>query len=68
MPTFALLEDPGHGRLAGHGQPGPLRTTGLATLLALAAFALPPIITNAYVAIREWVPDDVREAAWGMWA
>ena len=43
---------------------GPYGRAGLATLLALALFALPPIITNAYVAVRE-VPADVKQAADG---
>ena len=44
---------------------GPYGRAGLATLLALALFALPPMITNSYVAVRE-VPADVKEAADGM--
>ena len=36
-----------------------------ATFLALLALAIPPIMTNAYVAVAE-VPDDVRDAARGM--
>jgi osmoprotectant transport system permease protein len=44
---------------------GPYGRAGLATLIALTLFALPPIITNSYVAVRE-VPDDVKEAARGM--
>lgn len=44
---------------------GPYGRAGLATLIALALFALPPIITNAYVAVRE-VPADVKQAADGM--
>ena len=31
---------------------GPYGRAGLATLIALSLFALPPIITNAYVAVR----------------
>jgi osmoprotectant transport system permease protein len=50
---------------AGTGTLGPYGRAGLATLLALVLFALPPIITNSYVAVRE-VPADVREAAQGM--
>lgn len=38
---------------------------GLSTLVALALFALPPVITNAYVAMRE-VPADLRQVADGM--
>src|SRR5690606_6089657 len=44
---------------------GPYGRAGLATLIALTLFALPPIITNAYVAVRE-VPPEIREAARGM--
>ena len=33
--------------------------------LALAALAIPPLVTNAYVAVAE-VPDDLRDAARGM--
>lgn len=65
IPTFALLavlvtlDFPGTATL------GPYGRAGLATLIALTLFALPPIITNAYVAVRE-VPADVKEAARGM--
>jgi len=65
VPTFALLallvtaDHPGVATL------GPYGRAGLATLLALMLFALPPIITNAYVAVRE-VPAEVRQAADGM--
>ena len=65
VPTFALLallviaDWPGTQRF------GPYGRAGLATLIALALFALPPIITNSYVAVRE-VPDDVKESATGM--
>ncbi|GAA5144731.1 hypothetical protein GCM10023340_12870 [Nocardioides marinquilinus] len=44
---------------------GPYGRAGAATLVALALFALPPIITNAYVAMRE-VSAEVKEAATGM--
>ena len=43
---------------------GPYGRAGLATLIALTLFALPPLITNAYVAVRE-VPGDVKESADG---
>jgi osmoprotectant transport system permease protein len=65
VPTFALLailvtlDHPGTAEF------GPYGRAGLATLLALALFALPPIFTNAYVAMRE-VPDAVKESATGM--
>ncbi|PVG82585.1 ABC transporter permease [Nocardioides gansuensis] len=65
VPTFALLallvvaEWPGTQAFGTYGR------AGLATLIALTLFALPPIITHAYVAVRE-VPADVRESARGM--
>lgn len=65
VPTFALLailvtlDHPGTATF------GPYGRAGLATLIALALFALPPIFTNAYVAIRE-VPAPVKESATGM--
>jgi osmoprotectant transport system permease protein len=65
VPTFALLailvtlDHPGTAEF------GPYGRAGLATLIALALFALPPIVTNAYVAVRE-VPDAVKESARGM--
>jgi osmoprotectant transport system permease protein len=65
VPTFALLailvtlDHPGTGTL------GPYGRAGLATLIALTLFALPPIFTNAYVAVRE-IPGEVEESATGM--
>lgn len=65
VPTFALLailvtlDHPGTATF------GPYGRAGLATLIALALFALPPIFTNAYVAVRE-VPSAVKESASGM--
>ena len=65
VPTFALLailvtlDHPGTATF------GPYGRAGLATLIALALFALPPIYTNAYVAVRE-VPPAVKESAAGM--
>lgn len=44
---------------------GPYGRAGLATLIALILFALPPIITNTYVGLRE-VDQDLVEAARGM--
>ena len=44
---------------------GPYGRAGLATLIALVLFALPPIITNTYVGMRE-VDRDLVEAARGM--
>lgn len=73
VPTFALLAllvtaDPWGwtgDRFPGTATLGPFGRGGAATLVALALFALPPIITNAYTAVRE-VPAEVREAARGM--
>ncbi len=73
IPTFALLAllvtaDPWGwtgGHFPGTATLGPFGRGGAATLVALALFALPPIITNAYTAVRE-VPEDVRAAARGM--
>ena len=50
----------------GSGEFGPYGRAGLATLIALILFALPPIITNAYVGMREVDRDLVEaRAAWG---
>lgn len=65
VPTFALLAVLVAADWPGSGTLGPYGRAGLATLLALTAFALPPIITQAYVAVRE-VPEEVREAARGL--
>ena len=65
IPTFALLAIFVTADFPGVREFGPYGRAGLATLLALALFALPPIITNSYVAMRE-VPDDVKQAADGM--
>jgi osmoprotectant transport system permease protein len=65
VPTFALLALLVTADWPGTDSLGPYGRAGLATLIALAAFALPPLITNAYVAVRE-VPEEVREAARGM--
>lgn len=65
VPTFALLALFVTADFPGTREFGPYGRAGLATLLALALFALPPIITNAYVAVRE-VPGDVKQAADGM--
>jgi osmoprotectant transport system permease protein len=65
VPTFALLailvtlDHPGVKTF------GPYGRAGLATLIALALFALPPIVTNGYVAVDE-VADEVKESARGM--
>lgn len=65
IPTFALLALFVTADFPGVREFGPYGRAGLATLLALALFALPPIITNSYVAVRE-VPSDVKQAADGM--
>ncbi|MBF4162616.1 ABC transporter permease [Nocardioides acrostichi] len=73
VPTFALLAllvtaDPWGWTLdsfPGTATLGPYGRGGAATVVALMLFALPPIITNAYVAVRE-VPSEVRAAAEGM--
>jgi osmoprotectant transport system permease protein len=65
VPTFALLGLFVTADFPGTGTLGPYGRAGLATLIALALFALPPIITNSYVAVRE-VPVEVKQAADGM--
>jgi len=65
VPTFALLALLVIADWPGTQTFGPYGRAGLATLIALALFALPPIITNSYVAVRE-VPGDVKESATGM--
>ena len=65
IPTFALLALLVVAPWPGTDTLGPYGRAGLATLIALTLFALPPIITNAYVAMREVAPE-VREAARGM--
>ena len=64
VPTFAVLVLLSVGPL-GAGRLGPYGRAGLATLVSLVLFALPPIITNAYVGMRE-VDREVVEAARGM--
>jgi osmoprotectant transport system permease protein len=65
VPTFALLALLVTLDFPGTQEFGPYGRAGLATLVALTLFALPPIITNGYVAVRE-VDPDVRESADGM--
>ncbi|GAB2771500.1 ABC transporter permease subunit [Nocardioides salsibiostraticola] len=65
IPTFALLALLVKLDWPGTSTVGPYGRAGLATLIALTLFALPPIITNAYVAVRE-VPEEVKQAADGM--
>jgi osmoprotectant transport system permease protein len=65
IPTFALLALLVIADWPGTADFGPYGRAGLATLIALMLFALPPIVTQSYVAVRE-VPDEVKEAARGM--
>lgn len=64
VPTFAVLVILSVGPL-GIDELGPYGRAGLATLVSLLLFALPPIVTNSYVGMRE-VDPDVVEAALGM--
>lgn len=64
IPILALLALLSVG-VFGTGDLGPFGRSGLATLVALALFALPPIVTNSYVGMAE-VDRDVVEAARGM--
>lgn len=65
IPTFALLALLVTAEWPGIATFGPFGRAGIATLIALTLFALPPIITNSYVAVRE-VADEMKEAARGM--
>jgi osmoprotectant transport system permease protein len=65
VPTFALLALLVVADWPGTRSFGPYGRAGLATIIALTLFALPPIITNANVAVRE-VSSSVRQAADGM--
>jgi len=65
VPTFAVLVVLSVGPEWGSDTLGPYGRAGLATLVALVLFALPPIITNAYVGIHE-VDRDIVEASRGM--
>ena len=61
LPSFAIL-------VIGTQQLGLLEYPVLGsftTFIALVALAVPPLVTNAYVAVAE-VPDDIRDAARGM--
>lgn len=65
VPTFALLALLVVADWPGTRTVGPYGRAGLATIIALTLFALPPIITNANVAVREVSPA-ARQAADGM--
>lgn len=64
IPTFAVLILLSVGPV-GTDVLGPYGRAGLATLVALTLFGLPPIVTNTYVGVREVDPEAVQ-AAWGM--
>lgn len=64
VPVFAVLGLLSVG-FVGSGDFGPYGRAGLATLVSLVLFGLPPVITNAYVGMRE-VDREVVEAARGM--
>src|SRR5436190_440980 len=64
IPVFAVLLVLAVGPV-GSKEFGPYGRAGLATLIALVLFALPPIITNAYTAMRQ-VDADLVEASRGM--
>jgi osmoprotectant transport system permease protein len=64
VPVFAVLLVLSLGPV-GSETFGPYGRAGLATLIALVLFALPPLITNAYVGVTE-VDRDVVEASRGM--
>ncbi len=64
IPVFAVLLVLSIGPV-GSAVFGPFGRAGLATLISLILFALPPIITNAYVGMRE-VDRDIIEASRGM--
>lgn len=64
VPTFAVLLLLALGPI-GSAYFGPYGRAGAATLVALVLFALPPMVTNTYVGMRE-VDRDTVEAARGM--
>ena len=63
VPTFAVLAL--LGVAIGSAVLGPYGRAGLPTLIALVLFALPPLVTNTYVGVRE-VDRELIEAARGM--
>lgn len=64
VPVFAVLLVLSLGPI-GSEEFGPYGRAGLATLISLVLFALPPLITNAYVGVTE-VDRDIVEASRGM--
>ncbi len=65
VPTFALLAFLVTADWPGTAEFGPYGRAGLATIIALTLFAMPPIITHANVGIREVAPA-VKQAADGI--
>ncbi len=65
VPTFALLALLVAADWPGTASFGPYGRAGLATIIALTLFALPPIITNGYVGVVEVSPT-VKQSADGM--
>ncbi len=61
IPTFAVLVLLSVGPV-GTDVLGPYGRAGLATLIALILFGLPPVITNTYVGVREVDPESVQAA------
>ncbi len=66
IPVFAVLLVLSLGPI-GSGELRPYGRAGLATLIALVLFALPPLITNAYVGVARGRPRRRRgrPRAWG---
>jgi osmoprotectant transport system permease protein len=64
VPVFAVLLVLSLGPV-GSEEFGPYGRAGLATLISLVLFALPPLITNTYVGLTE-VDPDIVEASRGM--
>lgn len=64
IPVFAVLGLLSVG-FVGSGELGPYGRAGLATLISLVLFGLPPVITNTYVGMRE-IDREIIEAARGM--
>lgn len=65
VPVFAVLGLLSVSTWPGADDFGPYGRAGLATLIALVLFGLPPVVTNTYVGMRE-IDRDVIEAARGM--
>ncbi|UMG93895.1 hypothetical protein [Nocardioides sp. TF02-7] len=66
VPILALLALLVRAEWPGTAYLGPYGRAGLATLVALALFALPPLITQTYVAVRGSPPTPRRRrSGWG---